>query len=83
MTARHLSELLDIPIVECYRKIKLLESLGLLTKATTLYSGRGRGISLYSSRLKEAKLFYSNNRVKMALKVPRKTLKEHQYHTQE
>jgi len=83
MTARHLSEMLDIPIVECYRKIKFLESLGLLSKATTLISARGRGISLYSSQLREARLFYSNNRIKMALKLPREVLKKHQYHTQE
>jgi predicted transcriptional regulator len=82
MTARQLSDMLDIPIVNCYRKIKLLESLGLLTKVTTLYTPRGRGVSLYSSRLKNARIYYSKNKIKMALKLPREVLKNRQYHTQ-
>lgn len=81
MTARQLSEMLDIPIVNCYRKIKLLESLGLLAKVTTLISPRGRGVSLYSSRMKNARIYYSKDRIKMAVKVPREVLEKRQYHT--
>ncbi|MFQ6061519.1 MAG: hypothetical protein ACE5KV_09575 [Thermoplasmata archaeon] len=70
MTARQLSEMLNIPIVNCYRKIKLLESLGLLNRFATLYSPRGKAVALYSSQLRDARIYYSDNRLKMALKVP-------------
>jgi replication initiation and membrane attachment protein DnaB len=83
LTPRQLSDMLDIPIVHCYRKIRLLESLGLLKRAATLFSNEGKGVTLYSSQIREAKLFYSENKLKMALKLPRKKVGKTKYHTQE
>ncbi len=83
MTPRQLSEMLDIPIVHCYRKIRHLESLGLLKKAATLYTDNGKGIALYSSQLRGGKLFYSDNKLKLALRIPRRKANYSKYHTQE
>jgi hypothetical protein len=83
MAPRQLSEMLDIPIVRCYRKIRLLESLGLIKKAATLFSDNGKGVTLYSSQIAGAKLFYAENKLKMALRVPRKKPQRTKYHTQE
>jgi predicted transcriptional regulator len=83
MTPRQLSEMLNIPIVNCYRKIRHLESLGLLTKAATLYANNGKGVTLYSSQLKGGKLFYSKDKLKLALKIPRIKADFTKYHTQE
>ncbi len=82
-TPRQLSEMLDIPIVQCYRKIRLLESLGLLKKVATLFYDKGKSATLYSSQLKDAKLYYSKNKLKMALKLPGRLVKKSKYHTQE
>lgn len=83
LTPRQLSEMLDIPIVLCYRKIRLLESLGLLGEAATLFSDGGKGVTLYSSQIRGAKLFYSENKLKMALRLPRRKVQNSKYHTQE
>jgi hypothetical protein len=83
LTPRQLSVLLDIPIVHCYRKIRQLESLGLLKKAATLFSDNGREVTLYSSQIGGAKLFYSRNKLKMMLRMPVKKASKSKYHTQE
>jgi len=83
MTPRQLSEMLNIPIVHCYRKIRHLESLGLLKKAATLYTDNGKVISLYSSQLRGGKLFYSDNKLKLALRIPSRKANYSKYHTQE
>jgi hypothetical protein len=83
LTPRQLSDMLDIPIVHCYRKIRHLESLGLLKKAATLFSDNGKGVTLYSSQIGGAKLFYSENKLKMILRMPAKKANYSKYHTQE
>lgn len=83
MSPRQLSDMLDIPIVQTYRKIRLLESLGLLNKAGTLYRDSGKSVTLYSSQMKDAKLFYSKNKLQLALKIPGKMIRRNRYQTQE
>ena len=83
MTPRQLSEMLDIPIVQTYRKIRLLESLGLLNRAGTLYRENGKSVTLYSSQMKDAKLFYSKNKLQLALKIPGMRARKNRYQTQE
>ncbi len=83
LTPRQLSVMLDIPIVQTYRKIRHLESLGLLRKAGTLIRDNGKTTTLYSSQIRGAKLFYSKNKLKMLLKIPLRKVDNSGYHTQE
>jgi len=68
-SARELSEKLGIPIARCYRKIRILESAGLLKREKTLIDRRGRILYLYRSLLDDAYVFFENGRRRVRFRV--------------
>lgn len=64
-SAQDLSEELDISIAACYRKIRELESLGLLKCTKKILTKDGKRIRLYQSQVKGAFIFFENGRLKV------------------
>jgi len=64
-SAQELSDTLDISIAACYRKIRELETLGLLKCTKKILSKDGKRIRLYQSQVKGAFIFFENGRLKV------------------
>jgi len=58
-----LSKQLGIPIAVCYRRIKELERLGLLTKEGKKLTSKGKWINLYKANIKNAEVKMENGRI--------------------
>lgn len=69
--AQEVSEEYNIPIAACYRRIKDLESAGLIVMTSKILNQRGKRVSTYMSMLKCAEMQYINGhmRVKVNLKT--------------
>ncbi len=63
LSAQELSEILDIPIAACYRKIKQLESAGLLGCAERRLTQSGKRVCYYKSQVKNASIEFSEGKV--------------------
>jgi predicted ArsR family transcriptional regulator len=62
-SAREFSELLDVPIATCYRRIEALEVAGLLTEAGTELSDRGRRTTVYRRTVDELAVSFEGDAV--------------------
>ncbi len=63
LSAQELSEILDIPIAACYRKIKQLENAGLLGCEERRLTQSGKRVCYYKSQVKTASIEFSDGRV--------------------
>ena len=70
-SAQDISMKFGIPIAACYRRIKSLESAGLLVCKERRLSQQGKRVSYYISMLKNAYVFFEDGhlRVKFQLKT--------------
>ncbi len=59
-TAFDLSRKLSIPIVACYRRLRLLEELGVIVPANTVAATPGHPIRLYRSHLRSARIVFED-----------------------
>ncbi|MCD6137278.1 MAG: helix-turn-helix transcriptional regulator [Deltaproteobacteria bacterium] len=66
---------LDIPIASCYRKVKLLEKLGLIEKVGTKLTIEGKRVALYRSKLSQMAIEMRGSRVIIRLKVDESIVK--------
>ncbi|MCD6503378.1 MAG: helix-turn-helix transcriptional regulator [Euryarchaeota archaeon] len=66
---------LDIPIASCYRKVKLLESLGLMEKVGTKLTIEGKRVALYRSRLSHMAIEMRGSKVVVRLKIDESIVK--------
>ncbi len=64
-SAIELTERYGIPIAACYRKIKELETAGLLRCVERRLTRKGKRVSMYISQLKTAYLFFENGKLRM------------------
>jgi hypothetical protein len=62
-TAIEISEAYGIPIAACYRRIRVLESMGLLRKEERLLTQRGKRIWNYLSNVHQFEIFYRDGKV--------------------
>ena len=58
-----MSNMLDIPIAVCYRRIRELEELGLVEKVGRKLTRRGKWINLYKAKLKDAEIRMENGKI--------------------
>lgn len=66
-SAQELSMKFSIPIAVCYRKIRDLESIGLLECVDKVLTQDGRRVKLYRSQLKGAYLFFERGKLRVRL----------------
>ncbi len=64
-TAVQLNREYDIPIAACYRRIKWLESAGLLVCTDRIPTKKDKRISIYASRLKKAFIYFDKEKLKL------------------
>jgi hypothetical protein len=62
-SAQMLSEHYAIPIAACYRRIKALESLGILVSDEKFLTQRGKWTRLYLSRVKEMAVQFESGKL--------------------
>lgn len=62
-TALEISEKCSIPIAACYRRIKILENMGLLHKEERLLTQRGKRIWSYLSNVHQFEIFYRDGKL--------------------
>lgn len=68
-SAKKISELKDIPLAVCYRRINKLEDLGLLKKDERALTNEGKRVWLYKSNLETAEIIYEEGDVKAFFKL--------------
>ena len=68
-SANYLSVKFDIPIAACYRRIRDLEGMSLLTITNKVLTPRGKRVSLYQSNLKSAHLTFEHGKLKALLEL--------------
>lgn len=68
-SANYLSVKFDIPIAACYRRIRELEELNLISITERILTPRGKRVSLYRSNLKSAYLTFENGKLKALLEL--------------
>jgi len=66
---------LNINIKSCYRKVKLLEKLGLIEKVGTKLTIEGKRVALYRSKLSQMAIEMRGSRVIIRLKVDESIVK--------
>jgi len=64
-SAQQISEQFGIPIAACYRRIKELESVGMITCTDRRLSQQGKRVCYYMSRVKNASLQFENGKLKV------------------
>ncbi len=69
MSAIELSQKYDIPIAACYRRIHLLESLGVLRAVKRILTPKGKRITIYRSNLKNAYIFFEDGQLKVRFQM--------------
>ena len=69
MDAISLSYQLGIPIAVCYRRLKELEDIGLITVVGKRLTKKGKWIKLYKSNIKSAEIDMEDNKVKLRLSM--------------
>lgn len=76
-SVQELSQIYDIPIAACYRKIHDLEDSGLIECVQKILTKDGRRVRLYRSQLKGAYLFFENGKLRVCLNLTTVPLKEY------
>ena len=69
MSAIELSQRYDIPIAACYRRIHLLEELGVLRAVKRVLTQKGKRITIYRSALKNAYIFFEDGQLKVRFQM--------------
>lgn len=69
VSALDLSRRFRIPIAACYRRIKELESLGLMYCERALPSRNGKGLQLFRSRLKSVRIAFEDGSLRARVEV--------------
>jgi len=67
ITADELSVKFEIPIDICYRKIRVLETFGLLECVEKIRTSNGRRVKLYRSLVKDGCLFFEKGKLRVCL----------------
>lgn len=62
-TAFEISERHGIPIAACYRRIRLLENMGLLRREERLLTQKGKRIWNYLSNVHQFEIFYRDGKI--------------------
>lgn len=68
-STKEISEMEDIPLAVCYRRINKLVDLGLLKKAERVLTNDGKRVWLYESNLKKAAIVYEDANIKAYFKL--------------
>jgi len=64
ISAQEISGKYGIPIAACYRKIRTLEEAGLIECVERVLTQKGKRKNLYTSRLKNAYIFFENGKLR-------------------
>jgi ribosomal protein S25 len=64
ISAQEISQKYGIPIAACYRKIRVLEEAGLIECVDRILTQKGKRKNLYTSRLKNAYIFFENGKMR-------------------
>jgi predicted transcriptional regulator len=64
-SAQELSDRWEIPIAACYRRIHMMESLGILMCASEIVGRRGRIVRLYKSALRELEFQFKDGKAQV------------------
>ncbi len=67
MNASELSEILNIPIAACYRRIRMLRDAGMLSEAGKSVSIGGKSVASYKSAVGTAELILKDGRLKVVI----------------
>lgn len=70
-SAFDLSRRFGIPIVACYRRLRELEDLGLVTCLRTITSAPGHRVRLFRSRLRSARITFEDGRLWAQVEIAR------------
>ncbi len=62
-TAQEMSEVHGIPVAACYRRIKKLHSMGLLSKEERYLTQKGKRIWKYISNVHKIEMFYMDGKL--------------------
>ena len=76
MSAQEISTRYGIPIAACYRRIKQLEENGLLECTERRLNQKGKRVSLYISRLKNAYIFFEKGKMRVKIEMTTGARKE-------
>ena len=68
-SAQEISVRYGIPIAACYRRIKQLEDSGLLECTERRLNQKGKRVSLYISRLKNAYIFFEAGKIRVKMQL--------------
>src|SRR5207247_8916288 len=64
ISSQEISERYDIPIAACYRKIRILEEVGLIQCVERILTQKGKRKNLYTSCLRNAYIFFENGKLR-------------------
>jgi len=64
-SAQEISIKFDIPIAQCYRRIRTLESLGMVKAVKSILTKKGKRMKLYKSDVKNAYVVYEHGKLKV------------------
>ena len=78
-SAFELSEKLGIPIAACYRKIRSLESAGLLLCAERRLTQSGKRMSMYKAKVLNAQIVFEKNKIRARLEMIDGTTEDYDY----
>jgi predicted ArsR family transcriptional regulator len=78
-SAFDLSEKLGIPIAACYRKIRLLESSGLIFCSERRLTRAGKRISMFQSKVRNAQIVFEKGKIKAKLEMIDGTTEDYMY----
>jgi predicted transcriptional regulator len=67
--AAELSELLNIPLAACYRRIRMLKEAGLIREETKVQSEGGKSVSAYKSTIESAEIILRDGRLSIQMTV--------------
>ena len=64
ISAQEISQRYGIPIAACYRKIRILEEVGLIQCVERILTQKGKRKNLYTSCLRNAYIFFENGKLR-------------------
>jgi predicted transcriptional regulator len=68
-SALELSHRFGIPIAACYRRIHLLEKVGLIVCVDKVLTQKGKRIKIYLSQLKNAYIFFEKGKLRVRFEL--------------
>lgn len=76
ISAQEISQRYGIPIAACYRKIRYLEQVGLIECVDRILTQKGKRKNLYTSRLKNAYIFFENGHLRARFQLATGAVKD-------